>query len=78
MNRRIYQNNELARMSNTIVATAARLQRLDLARLGRAAEAAWRFQDILADLKCQIARKATLRATGPVGTAGCDLQTLAA
>ncbi len=50
----------------------------DLARLGRRAETACQFQDMLADLKHQIARKAALHAQASFVIDGLALQSLAA
>ncbi|MGO9255352.1 MAG: hypothetical protein ACLQU1_03485 [Bryobacteraceae bacterium] len=78
MNTRNYQSSLLARISSGISAHAAHLQRLDLARLGRGVAAACQFQDMLADLKQQIARKAALRAQGSFAIENLELQSLAA
>jgi len=78
MNTRNYQNSMLARISNGIRANADNLQRLDLERLGRRAETFWQLQDMLVDLKHQIAQKAALRANRSFGIDDRDIQTLAA
>jgi hypothetical protein len=78
MNIRNYRNNLLARISGGISANAANLQRLDLAQLGRKAEAACQLQDMLADLKYRIAEKAALRAQVSFAADALELQSLAA
>jgi hypothetical protein len=78
MNLRNNQNRLLAKIGNGISANAASLQRLDLARIGRRAEAACQFEQILAGLKQQIALKAAAHAQTSFAAAGPELQTLAA
>jgi hypothetical protein len=78
MNIRNYRNNLLARISGSISANAANLQRLDLARIGRRAEAACQVQDMLADLKYRIAEKAALRAQVAFAADSLELESLAA
>jgi hypothetical protein len=68
MRTRNYQDNLLARISSGLCANAADLQRLDLVRLGRGAEAACQLQDMLADLKGRIARRAALRTSFALDT----------
>src|ERR1035437_8525998 len=51
----------LSRISSGICENATELHRLDLERLGRRAEAACQFQDVLTDLKDLIAWKAAVR-----------------
>jgi hypothetical protein len=51
----------LSRISSGVCENASKLNRLDLERLGRGAEAACQFQDRLADLKDRIAWKAAVR-----------------
>jgi hypothetical protein len=78
MNIRNHQDSLLARISSGITANAAQLQRLDLARLGRGAEAACKFQDVLADLKERIERRAALRAQSAFAIDGIALPSMAA
>ncbi len=78
MNLRNNQNRLLARISNGISANAANLQRLDLARIGRRAEAACQFQEILTGLKEQLARKAAVNAEATFAAAAPELQPMAA
>ena len=58
MGRRQGYDRPLSRISNGIRENAARVQRLDLERLGRGAELQCRFHEKLASVKDQIAWKA--------------------
>ena len=78
MSARNYQNNLLARISSGISAKAANLQLLDLTQLGRRAEAACQFQNLLADIKHQIARKSAVRAQMPLAIEALAVHSLAA
>ena len=78
MNIRNNQNRLLAKISNGISANAANLQRLDLARIGRRADAACQFQEILTGLKERLAQKAAANAQAAFATARPELQPLAA
>jgi hypothetical protein len=51
----------LSRISSGMRENATKLNHLDLERLGRRAAAACQFQEMLADLKDQIARKVAMR-----------------
>jgi hypothetical protein len=77
MNTRNHQNRLLAQISSGISAHAANLQRLDLARLSRRAEAACQFQAMLAEIKGQITRKSAQRA-GSFANCNLELQSAAA
>jgi hypothetical protein len=70
MSLRNSHHNLLSRISGTMSADATRLHNLDLERLGRSAAAAWELQDMLADLKGRIARRAVRRAQGSSAMAG--------
>ena len=78
MNLRNNQNRLLAKIGNGISANAASLQRLDLARIGRRAEAACQFEEILAGLKQQLAVKAARHAEVSFAAAAPALQPMAA
>ncbi len=68
MSIRHFHDCVLARISSGMSADATKLHRLDLERLGRGAEAACQFQDMLADLKGRIARRAAMRTRSPFAT----------
>lgn len=56
-----YHDRLLSQISNDLSATASRFHRVDLERIGRKAEAAGRFQAMLADLKRRLERRAVVR-----------------
>jgi hypothetical protein len=72
------RNRLLSRISSAITANAADLQRLDLAQLGRKADKAYRFENLLTSLKAQLADKAALRVQVPVAEVAAELESLAA
>ena len=64
-----YHDRLLAQISNSMSASACRLHREELERLGQRARAACRFREMLEDLKDRVAQRAALRnGTRPVIT----------
>ena len=78
MNTRNLQNSLFHRISSGLLAHATQFESRDLARLGRGLEAASQFQNLLFDLKLQLARKAALRAQTQVAVEVLEAEPLAA
>ncbi len=63
----------LSRISTGVCENATKLNRLDLERLGRRADASCHFQEMLTDLKDRTARKTTGRRRSAYANASVEL-----